>query len=57
VKKIPEKKQRKAKKPDLKVKKQTVKDLDPEKASQQIKGGQAGARLCGIKCESNGWTY
>jgi hypothetical protein len=37
---MPEKKQRKAKKPDLKVKKHTVKDLDPEKASQQIKGGQ-----------------
>ena len=34
-------KQRKAKKPALKINKQTVKDLDPEKASQQVKGGHA----------------
>jgi heterodisulfide reductase subunit C len=39
MKKETQKKQKKAKKPDLKVKKQTVKDLDPEKGSEQIKGG------------------
>jgi hypothetical protein len=40
MKKEEKKTQKKGKKTHLKVKKQTVKDLDAEKASQRVKGGQ-----------------
>jgi len=39
MKKETEKNQKKAKKPDLKFKKEKVKDLDPDKASDKVKGG------------------
>jgi hypothetical protein len=46
VKKASQKSQKKAKKRDLKIKKQTVKDLDAEKEGQQIRGGG----LCLLSC-------